>query len=181
MKIVAVVGSLRKESYNRKIAELIKDRYGSEATIQLAFLNNFPMYNPDTEANVPQNVAAVREAIREADGVIFVTPEYNFSIPGSLKNAIEWFSRGGMKILTGKPVMIVGASTGIHGTLRAQLHLQNILDAPGLRANTSFNTMMQIGTVQHRVDENGYLSDDDTLAYLDNTMNTFFQKIKGNA
>ena len=181
MKIVAVVGSLRKESVNRKVAELIQRRYGNEAEISLAFIYDFPLYNPDTEEEVPETVASVKQAIREADGVIFATPEYNYSIPAALKNAIEWFSRGEEKILTDKPVMVVGASPGLNGTLRAQLHLQNILDVPGLRADTSFDTMMQIGTVYTKVDEKGYLNDPDTLTYLDKTMNNFLKKVRTKA
>jgi NAD(P)H-dependent FMN reductase len=133
MKIAAIVGSLRKDSFNLQLAQTIQDRYQGTMTLHIADIRQLPLFNQDDELASPPQVGAFKKAIAEADGVVIVTPEYNWSIPGVLKNALDWLSRVD-KVLVGKPTMVVGASTGMFGTIRAQAHLREILACPGLQA-----------------------------------------------
>lgn len=125
-KLVAVSGSLRKASYNtallHSIIELARGRFDiSIHSIEL------PLYNDDLiDPDEPEAVIAFKRAVREADGFLVVTPEYNHSTPGVLKNAIDWLSLEPGSPLGGKPVMIAGASPGILGTARCQIHLRQI-------------------------------------------------------
>lgn len=125
MNIVALVGSVRKESYNMKLVKLIQERYKDKFQFDIADIGRLPHYNQDDELNPPEVVAAFKRQIAAADGVLIVTPEYNWSVPGVLKNALDWLSRVD-KVLTNKPVMTAGVSGGMMGTIRAQLHLRQI-------------------------------------------------------
>ncbi|KPC98069.1 NADPH azoreductase [Geobacillus sp. BCO2] len=111
MNIVALVGSLRKDSYNRKLAEWMRERYKDKFQLDIADIGALPHYNQDDELNPPEVVAAFKRQVANADGVLIVTPEYNWSVPGVLKNALDWLSRVD-KVLVNKPVMIAGVSTG---------------------------------------------------------------------
>ena len=102
MKIVAIVGSLRKDSYNMKIANFIKSRYKGKLDIEILKLNDLPLFDEDIEENPPESVNIFKEKIKASDGILFVTPEYNHSIPGVLKNALDWFSRVEQVIVRGK-------------------------------------------------------------------------------
>src|SRR5580704_1381847 len=120
MKVLAMVGSLRKGSYN-KLA------FRAAMEIESAEIGDLPLYNDDVrEAGYPPPVQRLREQVRAADALLFVTPEYNYSVPGVLKNAIDWCSRPPDQPLDGKPAAIMGASTGKLGTARAQYHLRQI-------------------------------------------------------
>ena len=129
IKILGISGSLRRGSHNtaalRAAAEIAPD--GVE--IDIIDLNGLPMFNPDTEAETLQDpaVAGFRRAVADADGLLIATPEYNWSVTGALKNALDWASRGGdASPLNDKPAAILGAG-GRFGTLRSQLHLREIL------------------------------------------------------
>ncbi len=115
MKIVAIVGSNRKESYNKKLAVYVQRRYQMNVEIEILPIEQLPMYNQDDELNPPSIVNEIKNKVIESDGVLFVTPEYNHSIPAFLKNAIDWFSRVD-KVLVNKPVMVMGSSMGALGT-----------------------------------------------------------------
>lgn len=133
MKIVALVGSLRKDSFNMQLAKTIQERYRHLFEMDIADIRSLPHYDQDDELAPTDSVVQLKKQVAEADGVIIVTPEYNWSIPGVLKNAIDWLSRGD-KELTNKPVMTAGASPVTFGTVRAQLHLRQVLSAPGIKA-----------------------------------------------
>lgn len=131
MKFVALVGSLRENSYNLQLAQMIQARYSEKFQVDIADIKSLPFYNQDEELNPAQVVVDFKKQIAEADGVLIVTPEYNWSIPGVLKNAFDWLSRVD-KVMKHKPVTIFGATPVATGTLRAQLQLRQILQAPGL-------------------------------------------------
>lgn len=135
-KIAVVVGSLRKDSINRKLADALAKLAPPEFSFQRSEINDLPLYNQDDDANQAASVKRLRKEIKASQGVLFVTPEYNRSIPGVLKNAIDHASRPyGESVWAGKPAGIVGVSVGAAGTALAQQHLRNItahLDMPTL-------------------------------------------------
>jgi chromate reductase len=126
-KIVVFVGSLQKESYNKKLAKTLEQLMPEG--VEFNYVNiQLPLFNQDLEANYPAEAQAVKDIVTEADGVLFVTPEYNRSVPGVLKNAIDWASRPyGTSAFTGKPVGIIGASISPVGTAVAQSDLRHIV------------------------------------------------------
>jgi chromate reductase len=127
-QIAIVVGSLRKQSYNRRLAQALVKLAPAGVAFSWPDIGSLPLYDQDEDDDQPQSVKALKAAIRAADAVIFVTPEYNRSIPGVLKNAIDHASRPyGKSAWRGKPAGIVGVSPGILGTAPAQQHLRNVL------------------------------------------------------
>ena len=130
MKIVAINGSLRKGSYNGKLIDVVKAKCPDNITFETASIDELPLFNEDLEASPPDRVLSFKEQLAKADILLFATPNYNGSIPGVLKNAIDWASRsydGHPNSLSGKIGMIVGATPGMSGTLPAQMHLAEIL------------------------------------------------------
>lgn len=109
MKVVAIVGSVRKESYNNKLAKFVRKRYADQFDLEILDLSVLPLYNQDIEENAPQVVVDFKLKVKDADAVLWVTPEYNATVPGVLANAIEWLSRVD-KVMIGKPSLIMGAS-----------------------------------------------------------------------
>jgi chromate reductase, NAD(P)H dehydrogenase (quinone) len=127
-KIAVIVGSLRRESINRKLAEALAKLAGPRAQFTILRIDDLPLFNQDQEPNPPAAVTRLKGEIEAADGVLIVTPEYNRSIPGVLKNAIDWASRPyGKNSFNGKPTAAIGASGGAIGTAAAQQHLRSIL------------------------------------------------------
>jgi len=125
LHILGIVGSLRKDSVNGALLRAAVELAPPDVTIEIAHLSGIPPYNQDDEMNPPQPVADLKARIRAADGVLFATPEYNYSIPGVLKNAIDWASRPyGDNAWDGKPVAIMGASPSPLGTARCQYQLR---------------------------------------------------------
>jgi len=132
-KIAVVVGSLRKESINRKLALAIAKLAAGKLDLKLVDLSDLPLFNQDLEADYPAAAQRVKAEIAGADAVLFVTPEHNRSIPAALKNVIDWVSRPyGTSKWAGKPGAIVGTSGGAVGTAVAQEHLRSILVAQGI-------------------------------------------------
>ncbi len=172
MKIVGLVGSIRQNSYNRQVAEYMKERYKDRVEIQYANIKELPYFDEDIEEDPPTVVKEFKNSIANADAVLIVTPEYNHSVPGILKNAIDWLSRG-QKVMIGKPVMIVGATTGMLGTVRCQIHLRQILAAPGVSAKVLPGNEVLIGFVQNKINEKGQLVDEPTIAFLDTVVENF--------
>ncbi|OXB86659.1 NADPH-dependent FMN reductase [Geobacillus thermocatenulatus] len=176
MNIVALVGSLRKDSYNRKLAEWMRERYKDKFQLDIADIGALPHYNQDDELNPPEVVAAFKRQVANADGVLIVTPEYNWSVPGVLKNALDWLSRVD-KVLVNKPVMIAGVSTGMMGTIRAQLHLRQILQSPGLAAKVlpPAGNEVLVNVASQKFDEAGNLVDAATVEFLDQVIGRFIE------
>lgn len=129
LNLVAIIGSLRAQSINRALFEAAIEVAPAGITITEVPIRNLPHFNQDLETPpLPDSVETFHALIRPAGGVLFFTPEYNYSIPGVLKNAIDWGSRpSGNGSLSKKPVMIFGAAGGRSGTMRAQIHLRSIL------------------------------------------------------
>ncbi len=136
LKIAVAVGSLRKDSFNRKFANAIVKLAPPELTFKQLEIGDLPLYNQDDDANPAEQVKRLKSEIRQSDGLLFVTPEYNRSIPGVLKNAIDHASRPyGDSAWVGKPAGILGVSIGPIGTAVSQQHLRGVLaylDVPTL-------------------------------------------------
>lgn len=131
--IVIFVGSLRKESFNKKLAHALAELGTGKLSINIAQLDDVPMYNQDLEENLPASVVRIKKAVEEADGVLFVTPEYNRSIPAVLKNAMDWSSRpSGKNSWVGKPAALAGISPGAVGTAAVQAHLRSVMATLGM-------------------------------------------------
>lgn len=177
MNIVAMVGSPSKNSINKKVVEFMKDRYKDKLDITILEIDKLPFHNYDTEDTPPELIIEMRKQILEADGVLFATPEYNQSIPATLKNAIDWFSRV-EAVLMDKPAMIVGASPGRLGTVRAQEHLKDILTSQFVGMLPVPKTEVFIGGYYDQVDEDGYLNNEGTIGFLDTCVDNFIDWIK---
>lgn len=125
IQLLGISGSLRKDSFNSALLRAAQELAPDGMTIEIADLSEIPLYNEDIRAKgYPEPVQALRGRIRDADAVLIATPEYNYSIPGVLKNAIDWASRPPEQPFDGKLVGIMGASPGRIGTARAQYHLR---------------------------------------------------------
>ena len=125
LTILGIAGSLRKGSFNRAALRAAEKLAPEGVTVEIFELDGIPPFNQDEEASAPARVAEFKARIRAADAILFVTPEYNYSIPGVLKNAVDWASRPyGASAWEGKPVAVMGASAGQQGTSRAQYHLR---------------------------------------------------------
>jgi chromate reductase, NAD(P)H dehydrogenase (quinone) len=127
LEIFGFAGSLRKGSYNRSALRAAQAMATSDVKVDIFELNGMPLFNEDDESNPAKIVTEFRERITSADAILIATPEYNYSVPGVLKNAIDWGSRPyGKGALIGKPVAIMGASPGMLGTARAQYDLRKM-------------------------------------------------------
>jgi chromate reductase len=128
MKILGLCGSLRSASFSRSVLDAILEMLPDEAERQVADIGALPHFNADLE--IHHGVDAFKAEIAAADGIVIVTPEYNYSVPGVLKNALDWASRPGYNsVLKDKPVLVVSVSAGLFGGVRAQAHLKNVLGA----------------------------------------------------
>jgi chromate reductase len=128
MKVLGISGSLRKGSYNSMALRAAQKLAPEGVTVEIADISRIPMYNDDVRAaGEPAEVAALKAQVRAADAVLLVTPEYNFSIPGVLKNTLDWMSRPPEPPFDGKVVAIMGASPGPVGTARVQYDLRKVL------------------------------------------------------
>jgi len=180
MNIATLVGSLRKDSYNMQLAETMRERYRDKMNMEIVDIGGLPHFNQDQELDPPQVVKDFKKKISAADGVVIITPEYNWSVPGVLKNAIDWASRG-EKVFIGKPAMTAGATLGMVGTVRAQLHLRDILASPGVQAKVlpPGGNEVLIAFAEQKFDPaTRRLTDETTLAFLDNVVNAFVEWIK---
>jgi chromate reductase len=161
IRILGLAGSLRRASYNRGALRAAESLMPPGSKLQTFEIRDLPGFNQDLERDPPQKVVELKRAIRSADGVLFVTPEYNYSVPGVLKNAIDWASRPyGDSAWKGKPAAIMGASVGAIGTARAQYHLRQMFVFLDVLAINQPEVM--IGKAEERFDREGNLTDDST-------------------
>lgn len=130
-RILAIPGSLRKESYSGAVLRGLQAAAGDRARIELFTLENVPLYNADLDGeHPPESVVALKRAIRDCDGVVLSSPEYNYGVSGVLKNALDWASRPGYQsVLKGKPVLVLTSSPGMAGGARAHAQLRQTLGA----------------------------------------------------
>ena len=160
MKILAVSGSLRPDSWNTKVLRSAAELLPGDAELELFDgLKAVPPYDEvDDVEPAPSAVARLREAIRDADALLFSTPEYNSSVPGQLKNALDWASRPlATNVLRNKPAAVVGASTGAFGAVWAQAELRKVLAATGARV---VEGEVAVGHAPARFDDDGALVDE---------------------
>src|ERR1043166_5979880 len=165
IRILGIAGSLRRESYNRSALRAATEVAPEGATLDIFELDGIPAFNQDDEQNPPAKVVELKRRIREAHAILIVTPEYNYSVPGVLKNAIDWASRPyGDSAWAGKPVAIMGASVGTIGTARAQYHLRQ----PFVFLNVFpiNQPEVMIGNAAGRFDAQGNLTDEKTKGYI---------------
>jgi chromate reductase len=161
MRILGLSGALRRASTNTGLVRALADLAPAGVTIEMATLHGIPLFDQDDEAvtGKPPEVQALEARIRAADALIIASPEYNYSIPGVLKNATDWLSRGGSPF-RGKPTGILGASSGGLGTARGQYHLRQNLQA--LEAITMPKPELFVSTSGQKFDADGNLTDEDT-------------------
>jgi len=165
IRILGIAGSLRRESYNRAALQAATTLVPEGATIEIFELDGIPGFSQDEEQNPPAKVVELKKQIREADAILFVTPEYNYSVPGVLKNAIDWASRPyGDSAWNGKPAAIMGASIGTIGTARAQYHLRQMMVFLNMFPVNQPEVM--IGNASARFDASGNLTDDATKEFI---------------
>jgi len=162
MKILGIAGSLRRESYNKMLLHAARELAPQGITIDtFDELDQIPLFNQDDEQNPAPKVTELKQRIRNADAILIVTPEYNYSVPGVLKNAIDAASRPyGDSAWTGKPVAIMGASIGVLGTARAQYHLRQMFVFLNMYAVNQPEVM--VANAMKSFDSNGNLTDETT-------------------
>ena len=172
IRLLGVSGSLRRGSYNTALLRAAKALGPQDVGLEIFDLSDLPMYNGDLEAGGdPDPVSDLKRAIREADGVVFASPEYNHSFSGVIKNAIDWASRDrGPGSLMGKPVTMVGAG-GMSGTAQAQMHLENVLSETGSLVMTKPGVL--IASPWDRFDADGRLADEGTRGVIADHMRKF--------
>ena len=183
LKIVTLLGSLRHGSFNAMVARTLPKIAPVGMSVDaLPSIKDIPLYDADIqqEEGFPSSVEAIAEQIRAADGVVIVTPEYNYSVPGGLKNAIDWLSRLPEQPLAGKPVLIQTSSMGAIGGARCQYHLRQILVF--LDAMVMNKPEFMGGVIQNKVDtQTGEVVDQSTLDHLTGQLTAFgdyIQRVK---
>jgi chromate reductase, NAD(P)H dehydrogenase (quinone) len=170
-QIAIVVGSNRRDSINRKLAQALAKLGAQKFDAKLVRIDDLPLYNQDLEANLPAEVVRFKNEIAAADGVLFVTPEHNRSMPTVLKNAIDWGARPyGKNSWAGKPAFITGTSPGAIGSALAQQHLRNVLVSLGvfLLGGEAYVTFRP-----NLIDEHGNIGDESTKAFLQGFVDRF--------
>jgi chromate reductase, NAD(P)H dehydrogenase (quinone) len=166
LTILAFAGSLRRASYNRALLRAAQEASPEGLRIEIFDIGDVPLYNEDVEAaGVPEPVERFRQAIREADGLLIATPEYNHGVPGVTKNAIDWASRPPRQsALDGKPVAIFGASPGITGTARGQSQLRQAFEFTNSYCMPQPEVLVY--QAHQKFDAEGHLTDAKTREFL---------------
>ena len=158
MTILGIAGSLRRDSYNRAALRQAQQLVPAQARLAIFELDGIPPFNQDEERQPPTQVVELKNRVRAANAILLVTPEYNYSVPGVLKNALDWASRPyGDNAWHDKPVAIMGASIGSLGTARAQYHLRQMFVFLNMHALNQPEVM--ISNAAQRFDEHGHLRD----------------------
>ena len=161
IKILGIPGSLRKGSYNLSALRAAQQLAPPDVELEIFDLHGIPPFSEDDEKNPPAPVTEFKRKIREADAILFATPEYNYSIPGVLKNAIDWASRPyGDNAWNGKPVGLMGASVGVLGSARAQYHLRQVFVF--LNVHSLNQPEVFIANASQKFDAQGNLTDEKT-------------------
>ncbi len=180
VKILAIVGSLRKESFNLQLALAAKEIIGEEADFEILEYQDVPLMNEDIEFPAPDSVKRVREKVKSADGIWFFTPEYNHFFSGVLKNLIDWLSRSISKeesqVLAGKPAAISGISPGMGATLQSQDHLVTLISF--LDMDVMNVPRLSIPNAMQQVDSNGQLSLQASKPFLEKQTKAFIEYIQ---
>lgn len=179
-QIAVVVGSIRRDSFNRKLATALAKLAPSDFSFKQLQIDDLPLYNQDDDANQTASVKRLKSEILASQGLLFVTPEYNRSIPGVLKNAIDNASRPyGQSAWAGKPAGVIGISVGAIGTALAQQHLRNVLaylDVPTLGQPEAF-----LQAKDGLFDDAGNIGNADTKKFLQGWMDRYVAWVKKHA
>jgi chromate reductase len=179
-KVAVFVGSLRKDSFNRKLARAVEKLAPDDFEFAYVRIDNLPMYNQDFDEDYPAEAARLKKDVESADAVLFVTPEYNRAMPGVLKNAIDIGSRPwGTNSFAGKPAAVLGISIGAIGTALAQQHLRNTmayLDMPTLGQPEVFMQMKD-----GLLDDDGNIGNDGTRKFLQDFVDRYVAWVKRHA
>lgn len=180
IKIIAIVGSLRKDSFNRQLALAAKEVIGTRADFELLDYSDVPLMNEDIEYPAPEAVKRVREKIKAADGVWFFTTEYNHFFTGVLKNLLDWLSRpvspSEPRVVIGKPAAISGASPGMNGTALAQDHLVTLISFLNMKVMNA--PRLVIPHVMKQLNEDGKLALNVSAPNLEKQANAFLDFIQ---
>ncbi len=157
--ILGISGSLRKASFNTAALRAVGELLPEGVTFEIAEIGDLPLYNEDLRVNgsFPPEVQRLREQIAKADGLVFAVPEYNYSVSPAMKNAIDWASRAPNQVFDWKPYAMIGAATGLFGTVRAQMALRQILF--GINAYPVNNPQVMIAGAAQKFDAEGKLTD----------------------
>jgi chromate reductase, NAD(P)H dehydrogenase (quinone) len=172
-KVIGIAGSLRKASTNKGLLRAAAAVLPDDLELEVVDISNFPHYNGDVDdSGPPEIVKQVSEKIKNADGLLISTPEYNYSIPGFLKNAIDWISRSPLKPFDEKPLAIMGSTMGaVGGTVRSQTHLRNVAVFTNMiPMNKPEILITSSGT---KFDAEGNLTDEKTLELLEIFLESF--------
>ena len=176
-KIGIVVGSLRKESFSKKIASSVAKLFPDGCTAEMIEIGNLPLYTEEYDDNPPAEYTAFRSRVQGCDAILFVTPEYNRSVPGVLKNAIDVGSRPyGQSVWAGKPAAIISQSIGSIGGFGANHHLRQVLtflDMPILQQPEAY-----LANSPSLLDENGQINNQDTIKFLQSFVDAFVALIE---
>jgi chromate reductase, NAD(P)H dehydrogenase (quinone) len=180
LKVIGICGSLRQHSYNKLLLQAAGKLLADQVQFSIADISGIPLFNQDHEDPLPEVVANLKSAIESADALVISTPEYNFSIPGVLKNAIDWLTRpAGQNSLNGKPVATIGATIGGFGTVGAQLHLRQVLSV--LNMYVVNQPMVLVAQAHTKFDDEGNLTDQmaqDLLKQLMTNLVNWTQQLK---
>ena len=172
MKFIGIVGSTADISFNRILLKYIQHRFNDKFELQLVEVKDFPLFNQDIPLEEVPLVSAVARKIEAADGIIIATPEHNHTISAALKSFLEWMSSD-LHPFDGKPVMVLGASYFTYGSSRAQLHLRQVLDAPGVNAVVLPGNEFVLGDVKKVFDDFNNLKDPGTVKFLEDCLDNF--------
>jgi len=178
MKVLAISGSLRNGSHNSKLLRAAAELLPSDVELEIwDGLKAVPPYDEDDDAQLaPVAVTRLRGAIAGADALLFSTPEYNHSIPGQLKNAVDWASRPiATSVLRNKPVAVIGASTGAFGAVWSQAELRKVLAATGARVA---DVEVAVGHAHERFDGEGRLTDDELRGQLREVVDVLLAEVR---
>lgn len=174
IQILGIAGSLRRQSYNRAALRAAAQLVPAGAALDIFDLDGIPGFSEDLEQNPPEKVQELKRRIRAADAILFSTPEYNYSVSGVLKNAIDWASRPyGDSAWDGKPAGIMGASVGTLGTARAQYHLRQMMVFLNMFPVNRPEVM--IANASKRFDADGNLTDEDTRKFIGKLLESLVQ------
>jgi chromate reductase, NAD(P)H dehydrogenase (quinone) len=179
-RIAVVVGSLRRESFNRALAKAVISLAPEDFAFEFAEIGALPLYSQDYDSAFPAEASAFKKQIEAAQGLLFVTPEYNRSMPGVLKNALDWASRPwGSNSWGGKPGAVIGTSVGAIGTALAQQHLRNVLSY--LDVATLAQPEIFIKHDEGRIDADGKIVSDDTRKFLQSFVDRYADWVRRHA
>ena len=182
LKILFIVGSLRKDSFNLQLAQTAEKYLADKAEVKLLDYHNVSLFNQDIEFPAPLAVSSVREAVKKADGIWIFTPEYNHYFPGVLKNLLDWLSRpvgnGEGNALNGKPVALSGITPGMSGTALAQDHLVILLSFLNMKIMNV--PRLTIPNAMTQLNENGKLTLTTSAKFLEKQAEAFLEFVENN-